>query len=224
MIIVSFLCAFALYSFAKALVIDCGHQTNSWTNHGAIEECIVYGISVKTPQQPITSVKLKIIDWFSRNIEKEDETSVAEENVEDRDKIMSFYIRSSPSCYYVPSGIAENFKNVKVLVIAYTGLKAITQADLRPLKKLQNLYIDNNRLTSLDSDLFEHNPNIEYMNLASNQILTIGSSTFEPLKSLQALDFADNICYSKNAKGLENVELLKLDLKANCVPTNENLI
>lgn len=196
---------------------------NVWTNHGAIDECIVYGITVTTPQQPITSVQLKIIDWYNRDIEHSDETKIAEKQIDDKDKIISFYIRSSPSCHYVPSGIVDNFKNIKVLVIAFTGLQIITQADLKPMKNLQNLYIDNNKLTSLADDLFIFNPSIEYINLAQNKISSIGLNTFEPLTGLQELSILGNPCFAFRSVSLTEVEKLKTQLKINCAPVDSNL-
>lgn len=141
-----------------------------------------------------------------------------------KDKILSFYIRSSPFCHYVPSGIADNFKNIKVLVIAFTGLKVITQADLKPLEKLQNLYIDNNKLTSLDDDLFAFNSKIEYINLSHNQIQSVGLTTFEPLTGLKELGLIDNVCIDEAAGDIENVEALKLKLKTKCLFVEENIV
>lgn len=207
-------------AFSDSLDIECSIQNNDWTNHGNIDECIVFNVKVKNPHEPIESVTIEKNDY----IDPDEMTTVATPEENAKDKILSFYIRRSPSCLYVPSGIAENFKNIKILVIAYTGLKVITQADLKPLQKIQNLYIDNNKLTSLDDDLFVFNPTIEYINLSYNQIKSMGPMTFEPLSGLKELGLSRNVCIDEAAKGIENVDALKLKLKTKCLYVEENVV
>lgn len=198
-----------------ALELNCFTQINHWTNHGSIDECIFGNVVVSLPQEPITSVSME----QSGNDYNDDseQTTVAAADPQAKNKILSFYILSSPLCFYVPSGIAENFKNIKVLIIANTGLRVITQVDLKPLKKLRNLYVDNNQLTSLDDDLFLSNPSIEYINVSNNQIKSVGMRTFEPLTGLKELGFYQNICIDDGAKSIRSVNALKLKLKTKCL-------
>lgn len=191
----------------SALHIQCSHQQNGWTELGTIDECLVRGLAVDSPKEPITSVSLSV-DRYS-------------DSADDKDKIISFYIYMSPMCYYVPSGIGENFKNIKVLVIANTGLKAVTQADLRPLKNLRYLYLDKNNLEVLENNLFMHNRAIEKINLSDNKIKTVGGDVFKPLTKLKRLNMLSNICINLNSEDHHELLALKTTLKKQCLPVHE---
>lgn len=210
-----------LVTFSSVLIdgieIDCIHQTNTWTNHGSIHECIVYGLHVSSPQEPITSVKVPLRLPHRRHFELDDnsETNVIEVG-NDKDKYISFYIYQSPSCYYVPSGIADNFQNLKVLVIAFTGLKEITHEDLKPLVHLENLYIDNNQLESLEKKLFVSNPQITTINLSNNRIKHVAPQILEPLTNLQKINFSQNVCVDFDAVDKETILELIQKLETDC--------
>lgn len=195
---------------------------NTWTNHGSIDECLVYGLSVTVPHEPITSVKLRISrSIFDKGENDETDVAVVRKN-HDKDKISSFYIYRSPSCFYVPSGIADNFQNVKVLVIAFTGLKEITREDLKPLILLENLYIDNNELESLDKDLFISNSLITTINLSNNKIKSVGIHALEPLTNLQKINFSNNACIDLDGVDEESIKEVKRQLSLNCAPELAN--
>lgn len=178
---------------SNALEINCNYQTNSWTHHGLLRECIVYGVVSTAPGDQISN-------------------SAPDKGVE------SFYIYQSPSLYYVPSGIADHFVDIKVLIIAFTGLKEITQDDLRPLKMLQNLYLDNNHLESIEKDLFAYNPLIEHLNLGQNRIKVVAFNVLDPLVNLEEISFEHNDCINFKAVNENELDQLKTLLKLHCSP------
>lgn len=164
---------------------------------------------MKIQNDPITSLN---VEYRNDNFNRRN----------DKDIFKSFHISSSPDCHYVPSGLGDHFKNLKVLVIAYTGLKALTQSDLRPLKKLQNLNFDNNQLEFLEDDLFIYNPIIESINMSGNRIKYIGLDVFAPLKSIDHLNFEKNVCINDSADGKTEIEELKMKMNQKCHPVVED--
>jgi Leucine-rich repeat (LRR) protein len=198
-------CVFIVFlNSIAALDLVCDHQINTWTNLGSIDECIVRRVSVPSTDVSIDSATFR---WSSV----------------DKDDIESFYIYKSPECKFIPKGIETQFKNIKVLVVAYTGLTVLRQEDLKPLTKLQNLYVDNNHLEVLDGDLFAFNPNIDYLNFSNNQIKTIIAETFLSLKTIKWIDFSKNICIDRKAETNNEIIGLLIAMKINCAPINENL-
>lgn len=189
-------------SLTNALVIDCNHQKNRWTNLGDIDECIVYYLKYQDYDDPITQISIEMSSIDAKDI-------------------LSFYIRSSSDLYYIPSGLADHFINLKVLVIAFTGLKTLRQSDFKPLQKLENIYLDNNELESIEGDIFAFNPNIRFINLESNKIKSVANNVFDPLARLQQLNFSRNICYSGKAESQAEVEELKEKIYEKCAPVDE---
>lgn len=184
-------------TFADAIVIRCTTQKNRWTNLGDIDECIVYYLKCQDYDDTITHVNIE-----ARNI-------------------LSFYIRESDDLYYIPSGIADHFVNLKVLVVAFTGLKALRQSDFKPLQNLENIYLDNNKLEFIEKDIFAYNPKIRFINLESNKIKSVAINVFEPLMRLQQLNFSGNICHQGKAESPAEVEILKKNIYEKCAPVDE---
>lgn len=138
---------------------------------------------------------------------------------EDKDKIDSFYIHKSPLAYYIPSGIADNFINLKVLIIVGCGLTSVRQSDLRPLTKLIMLNLDSNNLKTIDKDLFEYNPNIETVSLKENRIKSVAVDVFTPLTNLKYLNLKDNVCIQeKEATSVDQVKKLIEAINEKCSP------
>lgn len=170
-------------------------------------------IAVNSSDEPIESVNYgRKLSWSS-----------SEETIElNGNDYLSFYIYRSPLCYYVPAGIAENFKNIKVLVIAHTGLKDIRQQDLKPLKNLRNLYLDNNQLKFLEKDLFAFNTDITHINLANNQISFVAPNVLEPLTKLIEFGFSENVCFKRKQNSDETALQLKTAVAEHCLKVEEN--
>lgn len=120
-------------AMSGALELNCFTQVNHWTNLGSIDECIFGNVVVSLPQEPITSVSMEQSGYDYDDVSEQ--TTLATADAETKNKILSFYILSSPLCFYVPSGIAENFKNIKVLIIANTGFEGYHAGRLEAAQK-----------------------------------------------------------------------------------------
>jgi hypothetical protein len=71
---------------------------------------------------------------------------------------------------YLPSGFDNFFTGITNVKIYNTQLKEIKKENLKQFKDLYRLSITYNDLTSVDHDLFEHNPNIHLVDLSYNKI------------------------------------------------------
>lgn len=135
--------------------------------------------------------------------------------------IKSFFVHKSPSCRYLPSGVEKFLTQLEVLVIAGTGLKSITSSDLKPFELLKELYLNDNELAMLDSDLFEFNPEITIVNFNTNQLKQIGHDLLVPLTHLQKIAFNGNDCIDMKADNAFELAALMTELREKCPQTEE---
>lgn len=188
--IVRFFYVLSIASFSSAVEINCDHQRNVWTKRGPIQECLVEYLVVSSSDEVVTKL-----------------------NKHDYTTIKSFFILKSMRCLYMLKGVEKFLTNLEVLVIAGTGLKVVKSSDLRPFELLKEIYMNDNQLEALDSDLFTFNPEITVLNFENNKIKQIGCGFLEPLKRLEVVRFKGNFYFARNANSKREVEALKVELK-----------
>lgn len=126
---------------------------------------------------------------------------------------------------YFPRGFTSFFKNIVAFHAGMNGLKYLEKSDLKDFVKLKFLYLYKNQLETLPSDLFIHNPALEYISFFDNRLTNIGSKTLMPLQSLKIAFFDKNICIDKQATTYEGLLELKLEIAQQCIETtNEDLM
>jgi hypothetical protein len=189
-----------ILSSSEALDIRCSTQTNYWTAHGHLKECIVFNLEVLSDDVYVDSVKSVFGDYLNN------------------DDVMSFYVKDSSQFRYMPKGVENHLKNLKVLVVAYTSLMVLRQEDLKNFSELQDLYVDNNLLEVIENDLFESNPKIKHINFSSNRIKVVGVNAFGPVKSLIYLSIQDNFCINGKAENENELQALLAEIRINCSP------
>ncbi|KAG5683590.1 hypothetical protein PVAND_012863 [Polypedilum vanderplanki] len=185
---------FALIEISTAVSINCNTQANVWSPFGTLTECLAYDVVSTDTNTKITGVK-------------------SYTNLDDFD---SFYIYQSPSCHFFPKDITTYFDNLKILVVANTGLKSITKDDLKPFENIRGLYIDHSKLTSIDGDLFRYTKNLEDLSLQDNNIKFVEADIFKPLRKLNYLSFDFNDCINKRAGNRNDVEELFIEIEEKC--------
>lgn len=117
---------------------------------------------------------------------------------------------------YFPQNFDYFFKNLEIIQIHTTKLKEITSEDLKPFKKLKNLWIPGNEVEILEGDLFVNNPLLEFIAIQENHIMHIDQSTFAVLKKLKHLMFFEIYCLSGVSYDYLNLEEALKDILSNC--------
>lgn len=210
------------FRFKIAFTTDCKafctFQRNTWTPFGSLCEVLVQQVEVESRDDRLTNVRT----FGNPDDDFECHSSDSDDYDDDEDSfsydMKSFYIYDSPLCKFVPSGIANYFKNLTILVIAHSGLMSVTSEDLKPFKYLKGLYMDNNRLEVLEADLFVHNWRIQEMNFSGNKLKRIAFNILDPLTSLKRADFFRNHCISMGAETAEQLRSLKKTLRLKFEP------
>lgn len=117
-----------------------------------------------------------------------------------------------------PRGLEFFFKNLRALQFSNIFMLAISAEDLKPFPQLEYLHLYGNSITSLDGDLFSHNPRMQYFSIVSNRIEHIGHDMVTSLNELNFLNLAGNNCINKIAETRAAVEELAPQLSVLCPP------
>ncbi|KAG5683978.1 hypothetical protein PVAND_013233 [Polypedilum vanderplanki] len=100
--------------------------------------------------------------------------------------------------FVIPKGISAYFSGLKSLSVDNCNIQRVTNEDIREFPKLTFFSAGFNGITELKSNLFEHNPNIQIVNFASNQIFVIGDLFLKNAMSMRILILEDNGCILEN--------------------------
>lgn len=136
------------------------------------------------------------------------------------DNITTFKVDSSPQLEYLPSGIEKFFPNLQEIVINETGLKVLSQNNLKRFPKLKTLVVRENQLEQLDTNVFEFNDGIEEIDLSGNKLNNLPANSFRVLKNLKKLDLTNNVCVNDTAQNPRELRKLKTKLSDSCVRTH----
>lgn len=154
-------------------------------------------ISSVTPHEPLSAVVNQFL------------------NLED---VKSFYIYESPKCFYIPFGIEKHFQNLETLFITHSGLKSVTNEDLKPFPNLKGLYMHNNQIESLGKDFFMYNLDLQEINLSDNKLKNVAFGVFEPLMCLEKIEMFRNPCIDMEAITEVDIEILTSKIQEKCPP------
>lgn len=127
---------------------------------------------------------------------------------------------------YFPRGLADYFENIEAIHAGMNEIAFLEKDDMKIFPKLRFLYLYNNILQSLNSDVLENNIYLEYVSFYGNQLKHIGSNILTPLKYLKTAYFNKNICIDKQAvHSLKEVAEIKLEIAERCSDiTDEDLM
>lgn len=93
---------------------------------------------------------------------------------------------------FIPFGLNQKFTSLRALRIVSSGLVSVKKMNLKQFgESLESLDLRNNKLTSIDADLFEYNHKLKGISLAGNPIKDIGLEFFTNLKNLKEIELVD---------------------------------
>lgn len=96
----------------------------------------------------------------------------------------------------------------------------ISTANLEPFPNLLRFLFYDNEITSIDGDLFQHNPLLRYVDFNVNQTQHVGNDLVKDLKDLEFLYFFSNPCVNSYAINNQTAFMwLNDQLPVLCPPT-----
>lgn len=174
----------------------------TWENLGRVYTCSVVNLNVESDDETVTSATGNQLNEVHNN------NDVTKLNIQNQ------------RCDYLPKGLEKLFPNLEGLRIASSGLKFLRQSDISVFPNLRNCDVFNNRLTTLDANLFARNFKLEYLYFGSNRIEQVGNNIFSPLKNLKKVNFDDNTCIRFVAETPNELPKLQLLLEKDCAVKN----
>jgi len=126
--------------------------------------------------------------------------------------------------HYIPRGIADFFKSLKLLAILNSSLKEIRQIDLKGFPDLRGLWLPYNEIEVLEWHLFDFNPKLTEIILMENRIKIINSNAFDAVTQLGQLDLLRNVCVDKAAYDVDDTKILIHNVRENCDTVVKNLL
>jgi hypothetical protein len=130
--------------------------------------------------------------------------------------VQKLNIPNSNKCSYIPVGFEKYFQYLTGIRVAGAGLVSLTQDDIKVFPYLRNCDMFNNRLQTLDSNLFDSNPYLQYLYFGDNRLDGIGHDILKPLKHLKEAILQFNSCIGSNAKNEYEVPKLQEELNQKC--------
>lgn len=116
---------------------------------------------------------------------------------------------------FVPFEVFSIFPNVKTFNASEnnSNLMDLKSKDLRGATKLEELYLDNNKIVMLVADNFFEAQNLRHLGLSNNRVTYIEDHAFNQMTSLKTLHLHNNLLEtitSKAFSGADNLEVLTL--------------
>lgn len=131
------------------------------------------------------------------------------------DKVKGLDIRDQ-SVHYMPKFSELLAQSLEVLYISHCHLKSINRDDLKQFPNLRMLYLANNDLVSLDSNLFEFTTKLEVISFSWNKLTFIGVNILGPTKNLSKIWFIESGCVNYYAEMPVMTETVEAELQAKC--------
>lgn len=122
----------------------------------------------------------------------------------------------------IPEGIVSFFPDLIGFRWEDDNLTRITANDLVPFPDLMSLSLWNNKLKSLDADLFKHTQKLVYINFSGNPIEEVGYGILDDMNVLEAYFQLSN-CIDFIARGASAMFQMKVLLHVKCPPIQKEV-
>lgn len=150
---------------------------------------------------------------------------------------MGFF--SNKNALFLPDNIHEAFPYLMTLSASSCSIKTVSKENLKNLNKLRGLYLDNNQIKTIRSNVFEDLTSLQRLDLGKitllyflhsiifscldrNQIKSINVQAFQHLKKLTNVWLNYNECTRKNFTNSDEINKLKEVVTQNCAFTEIN--
>lgn len=126
------------------------------------------------------------------------------------------FVLHSQGLAFIPLNVETFFPNIRALDVYNNFITNITNFHLKPFINLVHFAIIDNQITSLDTDVFDGLPFLNYVSFRNNSIRHVGHDVILP--SLGQIHFDLNECIDQIALNATQIDNLKFDLLLKCPP------
>ncbi|KAG5677048.1 hypothetical protein PVAND_006832 [Polypedilum vanderplanki] len=132
----------------------------------------------------------------------------------DRNEVKQFYTEYVNAINF-PVDLNTIFNSLEIIRMWKSNVKFLEPMDLRNLKNLRILDLEENELEVIQTTLFIYNPHLTEIYLQKNKIKFIASRVFNA-PYLLVLNLKENICVDQNAKNNLEITRLRQQIEENC--------
>lgn len=184
------------FQTAAGITFNCVYETVSWTVAGSTYGCRAT-VTSNLNSSIVTSMQGTHFDGKGN------------------EEVHHFVIVEGSNLLSIPANIGTIFPNLLTFQWHLSALTEITVEDLKPFPNLVALYLDNNRLWYLDSDLLTYNRQLKHIWFNKNMLEYVGADFLTGL-SPTSVNFQSNPCISVYASLPQNIETLNTQLATQC--------
>lgn len=132
-------------------------------------------------------------------------------------QLITVYLQNSRN---LPSIVCSTFNDIREIIVMSSNLMVVTPATFESCATLEQIYLNDNRITQIPANTFANSPNLRLIGLSTNRIATLNVNSFAGT-AVAFLDLGDNRLTSLNSAWFEpiNGTLTTLDLIANSIST-----
>lgn len=134
------------------------------------------------------------------------------------DEVTEVYIQDDENLKKIPQELHKHFPNLAAFYVFYTGIEEISHEDFQYLKKLKKLYLEYNKIQTINSDAFIGNLALTHILIGHNPITSVAFGVFDHLTELKLLKISNATCFSDNDG--TNIPQIILQIKVHCKPTS----
>lgn len=133
------------------------------------------------------------------------------------ENIIEVRLNGSVNSMKLTSNVCNAFPNVLIIKAMGIGLKEVAADAFRNCSNLKAIYLDNNKISSLDNSIFETNHQLERLELPNNTIKTFDTIILNHTPKLQLMFLSDNGMedFELNDVSTQLKELYKIELQNN---------
>lgn len=159
-----------------------------------------------------------VYTFVVNNIEESDNLNIIAEHLEGycNDDVKRLFI-CKLELTRLPQNLGKMFPNLITLSVQTCEVEKLERSDLKGLKKLEELFIVGNNLSTLPNDLFNDTPCLQYISFYGNKIQSIGPNIFDNLLHLKYINLQLNknydLCFKENSANGMNLRELKESIK-----------
>lgn len=132
--------------------------------------------------------------------------------------VKSLSVTKQPLVNWIPREIEKFFPDLTSIYFSESNITTISADDLKPFLNLLKLYLPNNKLVTLDGDLFQYTRKLQVVWIQINSLQHVGHDLLTGLNDLTMAYFHSNPCINIYATTREAVQQLNLQLPISCPP------
>lgn len=186
----------AIASPALSVVINCNFEEVNW-NDGNRYTCTIL--------QVFNQDKDEVTLTVGEHLPSETHNDVKAFSSTIRDAFLTF-----------PKDLDKDFPSLEAIRIRNSALTSISSTDLAPWPNLVYFSAANNKIKTLDGNLFDHSPKLQRIIFFNNLIQRVEDNLLSNLNELIYVDFVGNLCIDFVAETPEQIESLKTQLIRQC--------